>query len=60
MDYELLAVVLGAVLPIYPALFGIYLKIGRYDVLCEMFSVHLKECPPEQEFSHGTGDRHLN
>ena len=38
MDVELLAVVLGAVLPLYPALFVIYQKIGRYDVVCEEFA----------------------
>ena len=38
MDIELLAVVLGAVLPLYPALFVIYQKIGRYDVVCEEFA----------------------
>jgi len=35
MDSELLVIVLGAVLPIYPALFVIYQKIGKYDVMCE-------------------------
>jgi len=58
MDYELLAVILGAVLPVYPALFGIYQKIGRYDVLCEQFSAHLEVCPHETELSHGTGDHY--
>jgi len=38
MDIELLAIVLGAVLPLYPALFVIYQKIGRYDVVCEEFA----------------------
>jgi len=35
MDSELIVIVLGAVLPIYPALFVIYQKIGKYDVMCE-------------------------
>jgi len=35
MSIEFTAVVLGAVLPIYPALFVIYQKIGKYDVMCE-------------------------
>lgn len=35
MDSELIVIVLGAVLPIYPALFIIYQKIGKYDVMCE-------------------------
>jgi hypothetical protein len=35
MDSELIVIVLGAVLPIYPALFVIYQKIGKYDAMCE-------------------------
>jgi len=35
MSIEFTAVVLCAVLPIYPALFVIYQKIGKYDVMCE-------------------------
>ncbi len=35
MEYELIAVLLCAVLPVYPALFVIYQKIGKYDVMCE-------------------------
>jgi len=38
MEYELVAIVLSAVLPVYPALFVIYQKIGKYDVVCEEFS----------------------
>jgi len=45
MDVELLAVVLGAVLPLYPALFVIYQKIGKYDVMCE----ELRELRNEHE-----------
>ncbi|MFA5002927.1 MAG: hypothetical protein WC502_08165 [Methanolinea sp.] len=37
MEYELVAIVLAAVLPVYPALFVIYQKIGKYDVVCEEF-----------------------
>ena len=37
MEYELMVVMLSAVLPPYPALFVIYQKIGRYDVVCEEF-----------------------
>ena len=33
MEYELVAIVLAAVLPVYPALFVIYQKIGKYDVV---------------------------
>ena len=35
MDSDFIVIVLGAVLPIYPALFVIYQKIGKYDVMCE-------------------------
>jgi len=35
MEIELIAVVLTVVLPVYPALFVIYQKIGKYDVMCE-------------------------
>jgi hypothetical protein len=38
MEHELIGVMLSAVLPIYPALFVIYQKIGKYDVICEEFS----------------------
>jgi hypothetical protein len=37
MEYELVAVMLTAVLPIYPALFVIYHRLGRYDTICEEF-----------------------
>ena len=37
MDIELLAILLGAVLPLYPALFSIHQKIGKYDVICTEF-----------------------
>lgn len=35
VDSESIVIVLGAVLPIYPALLVIYQKIGKYDVMCE-------------------------
>jgi len=43
MDYELTALLLAAVLPIYPALWGIYQKIGRFDRFCEEFAEHCKD-----------------
>ncbi len=43
MDIEYLAIMLGAVLPIYPALFGIYQRIGRYDAACRELDTHLSE-----------------
>jgi len=39
MDIELLAIFPGAVLPLYPALFVICQKIGKYDVVCEELSM---------------------
>ena len=39
MDIELLAIFLGALLPLYPALFVIYQMIGKYDVVCEEFGM---------------------
>jgi len=35
MYSDFIIIVLGAVLPIYPALLVIYQKIGKYDVMCE-------------------------
>ena len=37
MDIEILGVILGAVLPIYPVLFTIHQKIGKYDEIVEEF-----------------------
>jgi hypothetical protein len=54
MDYELIAIILGAVLPLYPALFGIYQKIGKYDVLCNEFGAHIEEQNRIKEAPHGS------
>jgi hypothetical protein len=35
MDLEPAAIVLNAILPLYPTLFAVYEKIGRYDVMYE-------------------------
>ncbi|MGA2919162.1 hypothetical protein [Methanoregula sp.] len=37
METELLGIILGAVLPIYPLLIVIYQKMGRYDEIVEEF-----------------------
>jgi len=37
METEMLGIILGAVLPIYPLLFVIHQKIGRYDEIVEEF-----------------------
>lgn len=54
MDSDLIVIVLGAVLPIYSALFVIYQKIGKYNVMSENLGKLRKE--------HGRilqGDRHV-
>jgi len=37
MELEILGLILGAVLPIYPLLLVIYQKIGMYDEVVEEF-----------------------
>ena len=37
MDTEILGTLLGAVLPLYPLLFAIYRKTGRYDEIVREF-----------------------
>ena len=37
METEIIALMLGAVLPLYPLLFAIYQKTGRYDEIVEEF-----------------------
>jgi uncharacterized membrane protein (DUF106 family) len=37
MEIEILGILLGAVLPIYPVLFTIHQKIGKYDEIVEEF-----------------------
>ena len=37
METEIFGIVLGAVLPLYPMLFAIYQKIGKYDEIVEEF-----------------------
>jgi len=47
METEILAIILGAVLPIYPILYVIHQRIGRYDEIVEEFKrlrdEHMKE-----------------
>jgi hypothetical protein len=49
METEILGIILGAVLPLYPILFIIHQRIGRYDEVVEEFKklrdehYHLKE-----------------
>ena len=37
MDTEVLGILLGSVLPLYPLLFAIYRKTGRYDEIVREF-----------------------
>ncbi|MFZ1127331.1 hypothetical protein [Methanoregula sp.] len=37
METEIVGIILGAVLPVYPLLIVIYQKIGRYDEIVEEF-----------------------
>jgi hypothetical protein len=55
METELLAIVLGAVLPVYPMLFAIYQKIGKYDEVVEEFRKLRAEHEHHKEEYHGTG-----
>jgi hypothetical protein len=53
METELLGIILGVVLPIYPTLFVIYQKIGRYDEIVEEFRKLRSEHESHQEHWHG-------
>jgi len=54
MDVELLVIVLGVVLPLYPSLFVIYERIGKYEVICAEFEAHRDEHQKSKEAYHGT------
>jgi len=53
MDTEFLGIVLGAVLPLYPLLFAIYQKIGKYDEVVEEFKKLQDEHEHHREEYHG-------
>jgi len=53
METEVLGIMLGAVLPLYPMLFAIYQKIGKYDEVVEEFKKHRNEHELHQENYHG-------
>jgi len=53
METELSGIVLGVVLPIYPMLFVIYQKIGRYDEIVEEFRKLRSEHERHKENYHG-------
>jgi uncharacterized membrane protein (DUF106 family) len=54
MDIETLGILLGAVLPIYPVLFTIHQKIGKYDEIVEEFKKLRAEHESHKENYHGT------
>ena len=54
MDIETVGIVLGTVLPLYPMLFVIYQKIGRYDEVVEEFKRLRAEHESYRERYHGT------
>ena len=53
MDTELLGIMLGAVLPLYPLLFAIYQKIGKYDEVVEEFKKLRDDHERFREAYHG-------
>ena len=53
METEVTGIILGAVLPLYPMLFVIYQKIGRYDEIVEEFKKLRKEHDAHRENFHG-------
>ena len=53
MDTEITGIVLGVVLPLYPLLFAIYQKIGRYDEIVEEFKKLRNEHESYKETIHG-------
>ena len=54
METEVLGIVLGAVLPLYPLLFAIYQKTGRYDEIVEEFKKLRDEHEHVKEAYHGS------
>lgn len=53
MDTEILGILLGVVLPIYPVLFAIHQKIGKYDEVVEEFKKLRNEHEHHKEDYHG-------
>jgi hypothetical protein len=53
METELLGILLGVVLPLYPMLFAIYQKIGKYDEVVEEFKKIREEHETYKERYHG-------
>ena len=53
METETLGIVLATVLPLYPMLFAIYQKIGKYDEVVEEFKKLQNEHEHFKEEYHG-------
>ncbi len=53
METELVGILLGVVLPLYPMLFAIYQKIGKYDEIVEQFKQLRAEHDAHKENYHG-------
>ena len=53
METEIIGIVLGTVLPLYPMLFAIYQKIGKYDEVVEEFKKLQNEHEQCKEEYHG-------
>ena len=54
METELLGLLLGVVLPLYPLLIAIYQKMGKYDEIVEEFKRLRDEHEHVKEAYHGT------
>ena len=52
METEILALILGVVLPLYPVLFSIHQRIGRYDEIVEEFKKLRNEHERMKEVYH--------
>ena len=53
METEMAGILLGVVLPLYPLLFAIYQKIGKYDEVVEEFKKLCAEHETHKEDYHG-------
>jgi len=53
METEILGIILGAMLPLYPMLFVIYQKIGTYDEIVKEFRALRNEHERHKENYHG-------
>ena len=54
MEIEIMGIMLGAVLPLYPLLIAIYQRMGRYDEVVEEFKRLRDEHERTMEVYHGT------